>query len=182
MTSVLYSPRILRRPFFRRSTHRVARELLGKYLVRKIRGKEIAVMITEVEIYDGIADKASNASRGKTARNEIMFGKPGHWYIYLCYGVHEMLNVVTREQGYPAAILIRGVEGVNGPGKLTKLLKITRTQNKKRAAPGSGLWIEDRGVRIPEKAIKKTPRIGVDYAGPYWAGKKWRFVIKKISP
>lgn len=155
----------------------VAHDLLGKYLVRTIGKKEIALMITEVEVYDGLSDKASHARRGKTLRTEVMFGKPGVWYVYLCYGMHEMLNIVTREEGYPAAVLIRGVEGVVGPGRVTKLLKIGRKQNKLAALPINDLWIEDRGVTVSQKDIKKKTRVGVAYAGPYWAGKKWRFVL-----
>jgi DNA-3-methyladenine glycosylase len=86
-----------------------------------------------------------------------------------------MLNLVTGPRDYPAAILIRGVEGVVGPGRVTRALGIDRKLNAKAATPVSGLWIEDRGVRVPPRLIHATPRIGVDYAGPVWAGKKWRF-------
>lgn len=170
--------KILPQRFFERDTLVVARELLGKYLVRRMRGKEIAMMITEVEAYDGFEDKASHAHRGETARNKPMFGNAGVWYVYLVYGMYEMLNVVTGRKGYPAAVLIRGVLGVAGPGRLTKFLQITRAQNNKRAVFESGLWIEDRGIVVSDNEIKKTPRIGVDYAG-VWARKKYRFVLKQ---
>ena len=163
--------------FFERDTLIVARELLGKYLVRRTRGKEISVMITEVEAYDGFEDKASHAHKGETARNKPMFGEAGVWYVYLVYGMYEMLNIVTGKKGYPAAVLIRGVEGVVGPGRLTKFLQITRSLNNKRAIPESGLWIEDWGAVIVDNMIKKTPRIGVGYAG-VWAKKKYRFVMR----
>ncbi|MBI3634090.1 MAG: DNA-3-methyladenine glycosylase [Candidatus Yonathbacteria bacterium] len=169
--------KILSQNFFERDTLTVARELLGKYLVKKIRGNEIAMMITEVEAYDGFEDKASHAHKGETARNKPMFGKAGVWYVYLVYGMHEMLNIVTGRKGYPAAVLIRGVEGIAGPGRLTKFLKITRAQNNTLAGRKSGLWIEDRGVVINNKRIKKTSRIGVLYAG-VWAKKKYRFLLK----
>lgn len=169
--------KILSQEFFARDTLVVARELLGKYLVRRMRGKEIAVMINEVEAYDGFEDKASHAHRGETTRNKPMFGNAGVWYIYLVYGMYEMLNVVTGGKGYPAAVLIRGVLGTSGPGRLTKFLHITRAQNNKQAVFEYGLWIEDRGVVISDNRIKKTPRIGVYYAG-VWAKKKYRFVLK----
>ena len=163
----------------------LARWLLGKVLVRARRGRETAVLITEVEAYDGPRDRASHAhaDRGRTPRNAVMFRPGGRWYVYLCYGVHEMLNLVTGPRDYPAAILIRGVEGVIGPGRVTRALGIDRKLNATAAAPTSGLWIEDRGVRVPRRLIHATPRIGVDYAGPVWAGKKWRFYFdpEKLS-
>ena len=160
-----------------KKTVAVARWLLGKVLVRARRGRETAVLITEVEAYDGARDRASHAhaDRGRTPRNAVMFGPGGQWYIYLCYGVHEMLNLVTGPRDYPAAILIRGVAGVTGPGRVTRALGIDRKLNAAPAARASGLWIEDRGVRVPRRLVQATPRIGVDYAGPVWAGKKWRF-------
>jgi len=170
--------KILTQKFFDRDTKVVATDLLGKFIVRKIRGKEVSVMITETEAYDGPKDLASHASKGMTKRTEVMFGHPGIFYIYLCYGMYYMLNVVTGKKDYPAAVLIRGVEGKNGPGKLTKFLKIDNKFNKKLAIPKNNLWLEDRGVKIPENNIKKTPRIGVDYAGPIWSKKKFRFLVK----
>jgi len=169
-------PRVLGKNFFNRDTKLVAQELIGKYLVRKVNGKIISAMITETEAYDGFQDKASHAHKGQTPRTSIMFGHPGHFYVYLCYGMYYMLNISTREHGYPAAVLIRGVEGANGPGKLTKLLKIDRKLNGSEVAKSSGLWLEDRGVKGLK--ITKTPRIGVNYAGPVWTAKKWRFVLK----
>ena len=91
--------------------------------------------------------------------------------------MYQMLNIVTGPKNYPAAILIRGLEGVNGPGKLTKRLKINKVLNNKKAVPKNGLWIEDRGVKIKKKDIKKSARIGVGYAGPVWSKKKLRFFI-----
>jgi len=155
----------------------VARSLLGKYLVRSTPHGVVARMITEVEAYDGERDLACHARHGRTARNAVMYAPGGVWYVYFCYGVHEMLNLVTGPRDYPAAVLIRGVEGAPGPGRLTKALEIDRRLNGAVCAPGSGLWIEDRGDRLPRGAIKATPRIGVDYAGAVWAGKPWRFVL-----
>lgn len=138
-------------------------------------------MITEVEAYDGPEDKACHASRGRTARTSVLFGPPGHWYVYLCYGIHEMLNLVTGPEGYPAAVLIRGVEGFVGPGRVTKALGIDRRFNTRPADRAAGLWIE-RPSRAPDPAqILATPRIGVDYAGLEWASKPWRFVLRTVG-
>lgn len=212
---------ILSLKFFERSAVKVARDLLGKFLVRRWRGKEIALMITEVEAYHGFNDKASHAARGLTPRNKIMFGEAGYWYIYFIYGTHWMLNIVTGKKGVPSAVLIRGVKGFNGPsagsgqgpGKLTKTFHINKSLNGKTADKKSGLWVEDRakarearpnnlinyfrGIKIgnpPSLAfselrkgnfhsqkrmkIKKSPRIGVDYAGPVWSKKHWRFYLE----
>lgn len=169
--------KVLRKSFYERGTLTVARELLGKYLVRRIRGNNIALMITEVEAYDGFEDKASHAYKGKTERNAVMFGEAGRWYVYLVYGMYEMLNIVTGARGYPGAVLIRGIDGVVGPGKLTKFLHVTRVHNGKRAVRTTALWIEDRGIVVSEQKVRRTARIGVDYAG-VWAKKKYRFVMK----
>jgi len=174
---------VLSKKFFERDTLVVAEELIGKFLVRAMpskngRPRKIEAMITEVEGYDGHLDKASHASRGKTKRNEPMFGAAGVWYVYLCYGVHEMLNIATGVPEYPAAVLIRSVEGVQGPGRVTKKFMVGRALNAKEASKKSGLWIEDRGVNIAKKDVQKTPRIGVDYAGPVWSKKHYRFVLK----
>ena len=145
-------------------------------------------MITEVEVYDGPNDLASHASKGLTERTKVMFGPAGYWYVYLVYGMYRMLNIVTREKGYPAAILIRGITISNirksdflildGPGKVTKYFQISKSFNGIKAAPKSGLWIEDGGVTISKKLIAKNERVGVDYAGPFWAKKNWRFCMK----
>lgn len=171
--------KILKEDFFERDTLTVARGLLGKYLVRTWQGSEYAYLITEVEAYDGFEDTASHAHRGETKRNAPMFGHAGMWYIYLVYGMYDMLNIVTGKHGYPAAVLIRGAQGVSGPGRLTKKLHITRTLNALPASRRSGLWIEDRGFVVKDGDTERTPRIGVAYAGPVWSRKKYRFVLKK---
>jgi DNA-3-methyladenine glycosylase len=197
--NIIMKKKILPDSFFKRPALQVAHDLLGKFLVRRIGRQEIAAMITEVEAYDGPHDKASHASRGMTERNAIMFGEGGYFYVYLCYGMYEMLNIVTGPKNYPAAILFRGAiikksplerggsplarRGVlrsidlDGPGKLTKFLKVDRRFNEKLAARKTGLWLEDRGVKISDKMIKRAPRIGVDYAGPVWSKKKYRFFL-----
>ncbi len=181
--------KILNEEFFNRPTLRVAEELLGKYLVRKYRGKEIAAMITEAEAYDGPHDRASHASRGRTERTKIMFGPPGQWYVYFTYGMHWMVNIVTGPEEYPAAVLIRAVQlidvrhqSIEGPARTTKFFKIDKQFNDKPASRKTGLWIEDRGVKIKKSRIIKKPRIGVQYAGPVWANKKYNFKLINRKP
>jgi len=161
----------------------VAQGLLGKYLVRRRGRRLIRARIIDVEAYDGPHDKASHASRGKTARNAVMFGPPRFWYVYFTYGMHWMLNIVTGKEGYPAAVLIRGVEvdgvRVNGPARTTKLLKIGREFNGMPANRRTGLWIEGTGKRVRTERIERTARIGVRYAGPAWSKRKYRFVLNK---
>ena len=180
--------KVLTKEFFNRGTITVAKELLGKFLLVRtakrggVKGKETAVMITEVEAYDGHNDKASHASKGKTKRTAIMFGQAGQWYVYLIYGMYDMLNIVTGPKDYPAAVLIRGVvdesgQRLGGPGKLTKALKITKKFHNQVASKKTGLYIEDRGVKIPKNKIKKSTRVGVAYAGPIWSKKEWRFYL-----
>ncbi|MDP3956457.1 MAG: DNA-3-methyladenine glycosylase [bacterium] len=193
--------------YFNRPTVEVARSLLGKILVRKIGMRTYVLMITETEAYDGFADRASHAHRGKTKRNYPMFGEAGRWYVYFTYGMHWMLNIVTGKKDYPAAVLIRAAMDadsrgnargqmrtvINGPAKLTKFLHIDKKLSDKKAERRTGLWIEDRGVypdshgriRIGEDrsgaalfaCIKKSSRIGIRYAGATWGNKKYRFFI-----
>jgi len=156
----------------------LARWLLGKHLVRRFNdGRVDARMILETEAYNGEKDLACHARAGRTGRTDVMYGAGGVWYVYLCYGIHEMLNLVVGPAHWPAAILIRGVEGAVGPGRVTKTLEIDRTLNRGPAAEQSGLWIEDRGVRVPASLVSATPRIGVSYAGPVWSLKPWRFTF-----
>ncbi len=169
---------ILTRDFYARPTLTVASELLGKYLVRRTRAGLQAAMIHEVEAYIGPHDLACHGRFGGTARTEVMFGPAGHWYVYLCYGIHWMLNVVTDREGWPAAVLLRGAGEFTGPGKLTKGLKITQRLNTLAAEQATGLWIEDRGLHVRRSQIERSPRIGVDYAGP-WKTKDYRFVLRR---
>jgi len=161
-----------------KNTVTLARSLLGKYLMRRMDdGRIEARLITEVEAYHGESDLACHARAGRTRRTEVMYGPGGVWYVYLCYGVHEMLNLVVGPRDWPAAVLIRGVEGATGPGRLTKTLQIGRNLNGLAATRVTGLWIEDRGVRVPRRLVQATARIGVDYAGPVWTKKPWRFTF-----
>lgn len=170
---------VLSEKFFNRSSLIVAEELLGKFLVCEKDGRQNSLMINEVEAYDGFEDRASHAHRGRTKRNTVMFGPAGFWYVYFVYGMYNMLNIVTGPADYPAAILIRGAGEYNGPGKLTKALGIDRMFNEKLAEPQTGLWIEDREMVSVDFKVKKTPRIGVAYAGPIWSKKPYRFVLAK---
>ncbi len=170
-------PSVLGQKFFNRPTLDVARDLIGKHLCRRLqKGKILRARICETEAYDGFEDRASHAHSGMTPRTLVMFGPPGYGYIYLCYGVHWLLNISTREKDYPAAVLIRGVEGVSGPGRLTRHFQIDRAFNGQLLNRVSGLWIEDHGTPVHPEEIKATPRIGIDYAGPEWSDVPWRFV------
>jgi len=172
---------ILPRDFFNRPTLEVAGSLVGKYLVREQDGLLTAGKIIEVEAYIGQEDKACHASKGRTARTDVLFGPPGHAYVYLCYGMYEMLNVVTEQEGFPAAILLRAVECsgnlIDGPGRLTRAFGIDRRLNRCDLTVGEALWFEDREERLQAGALHTYPRIGVDYAGE-WAHKPWRFRLR----
>jgi DNA-3-methyladenine glycosylase len=173
---------ILPASFFARPTLRVARALLGKYLVRETSAGSLAGRIVEVEAYVGPEDRASHASRGRTKRTEVMFGPPGLAYVYMIYGMYHCLNVVTERIDYPAAVLIRAVEDeaglADGPGRVCRLFEIDRRLNYHDLTSGKALWIEDRGVHVRRNQIGAFPRIGVAYAGP-WAAKPWRFRLIK---
>jgi DNA-3-methyladenine glycosylase len=170
--------KILSRRYFSRPTLTVARSLLGKYLVRENGTGTIAGKIIEVEAYIGPDDKACHASKGRTARTDVMFGRAGVAYIYLIYGMYHCLNVVTEREEFPAAVLIRAVEIdgklIDGPGRLCRALDIDRSLNRVDLTIREQLWFEDRASRVPRSKIGTFPRIGVDYAGA-WAKKPWRF-------
>ena len=133
---------MLSHSFFDRKTLTVARELPGKYLVRKINGKIWRGKITETEAYVGPHDLACHSSRGKTPRNTPMFAEAGTIYVYFTYGMHWMLNIVTEGKDFPAAVLIRGTENITGPARLTKFFKIDKSLNGKKLGKKTGLWIE----------------------------------------
>lgn len=179
--------------FYERKTEIVAKDLIGKVLVRKLsNGKTLKAIITETEAYLGIKDKACHTFRGKrTARTEAMWGPAGHAYVYFVYGMHHCFNAVTRQQGVPEAILIRGAiplvstrqtavwkknepnikrwnQLMSGPGKLCKVLGINKQLNK-RSLNSNQIWIEE-GIRVSRKSIIKTSRVGIKYAeeAQYW--------------
>jgi len=170
----------LTRAFYERDTRRVARELIGKVLVHQDGEVRRAARIVETEAYHGPGDRASHARAGPTPRAAVMFGPPGRAYVYLVYGISHCVNVVTGAEGFPAAVLIRAAEPVEsclhstrGPGNLCRALAIRRTLSG-ADLEGPELWIED--APRPRGRIVRTPRIGVEYAGP-WAGRPWRFVL-----
>jgi len=169
-------PATLQHDFFARPALQVAQDLLGKHLVRRTALGETRLLITETEAYIGPQDLACHASKGRTARTEVMFGPAGYWYVYFVYGIHWMLNVVTDTPDFPAAVLLRGAGDLDGPAKLTKALDIDKRFNTLSASPSEGLWIEDPGYAIRKAWIQRTPRIGVDYAG-HWARKPYRFLL-----
>ena len=159
----------------------VAPLILGMTLcVRRDEDEVVRRRVVEVEAYDGFEDKASHAHKGRTDRNAVMFGPAGHWYVYLCYGVHWMLNLVTGPQDYPSAVLIRGVDGFRGPGRLTRGLGIGRSHNGTACKPDSKIWIEPADA-LESFRMECAPRIGVDYAGPEWSNKPWRWMLSKVN-
>jgi DNA-3-methyladenine glycosylase len=169
---------VLEEDFFNRPVVEVARDLLRMNLcVRQKKDQVIKMTINETEAYDGEEDLACHASKGKTPRNQVMYGEPGVIYLYLCYGMHWLLNIVCEKKGYPAAVLLRGTLEVNGPGRLTKKLGIDGQLNRKRAVYSNGLWFEQGD--LVKKEIQTGPRIGVNYAGEYWAKKPYRFWFSK---
>lgn len=164
--------------YFMRDVLDVASGLPGKVLVRQYQdGKRTSGMITEVEAYRGTEDLACHASKGRTARTVIMFGPGGHIYMYLIYGMYWMLNFVTGEADNPQAILIRGTDTVTGPGRLTREFGIDGDFYGKPLDGSSGLWVEDHGIHV---SVETGHRIGVDYAGEYWASRPWRFMADTI--
>jgi DNA-3-methyladenine glycosylase len=168
----------LQRDFFTRDALDVAPDLLGKYLVRKFDDGKIArSIITEVEAYRGEEDLACHASKGRTKRTDIMYHDGGYIYVYLIYGMYWMLNFVTAKENIPQAVLIRGIEGFDGPGKLTRHLHIDKSFYGKDLTFSDKLWIE-QGSHNSDIKIKTTSRIGIDYAGEIYKNKPWRFVLE----
>ena len=174
---------VIGRKFYNQNTLKVAKDLLGCFLVRKIKGKTIKAMITETEAYMGEDDLASHASKGRTPRTELMYGEAGHAYVYMIYGMYHCLNVVTEKKDFPAAVLIRAIKigGVdykktNGPGKLCNFLEIDRKLNGWDVTTGKKLWIIKPEKKISKKLIKADKRIGIDYA-KHCKEYLWRFTL-----
>jgi DNA-3-methyladenine glycosylase len=184
---------ILPREFYHRPTLSVARELIGARLVRILDGHRLAGLITETEAYISQKDLACHARAGLTPRTAVMFGKPGHAYVYFTYGNHWMLNLVTEREGFPAAVLIRAIqpsEGVEamlerrngrdtfGPGKLCQAMGITKSENGVDLTETTGgLWIE-AGLKVPNSLVTKGPRVGLNNTPEPWLSKPWRFLVK----
>lgn len=158
--------------FFHRPCLEVARDLVGKVLVHN--GKRLR--ISETEAYCGESDTACHASKGRTKRTDVMYAQAGTVYVYLCYGMHWMLNIVTGEKEQPEAVLIRACVEAPGPGKLTKALDITGDLNRKSVLDSEALWIEDDGFRCE---IEPDKRVGIGYASQEDQDRLWRFKAKK---
>jgi len=188
---------ILQRDFYLQDTRVVAEELLGKVLAVEISGKRLSGIIVETEAYRGFDDSASHAHKGPTERCKVMFGQAGHAYIYLTYGIHLMLNFVTEEKFFPAAVLIRAIEPFegkdvmgknrsvdneanisNGPAKLTKAIGLERDLNGIDITVGDKLWVEEGNLNFDSTIIEKSTRIGIDYALKKDREKKWRYTVK----
>lgn len=157
--------------FFHRDCLAVAQDLVGKVLVHHTDAGEIRLRISETEAYCGANDTACHVSKGRTPRTEVFFADAGTLYVYLCYGIHWMLNIVTGNAEDPQAVLIRACTEAPGPGKLTKTLGITGTLNKGTVLTGP-LWVEDDGFRCK---ILTDKRVGIGYAAQEDQDKLWRF-------
>lgn len=152
----------------------LAPELLGKLLCRRTKQGILKYRITETECYYGEEDTACHACRGKTERTKVLYEKGGTAYVYLCYGMHCLFNVVSGREGHPEAVLIRGVTGYNGPGKLTRAMNIDRALNEVDMVNSKEIWIEDDGDR-PDYITAK--RVGIDYATEEYRDILWRFIV-----
>lgn len=161
--------------FFFRDVLEVAPELIGKRLVRQFEdGRTECYRITETEAYRGTEDVACHASKGRTPRTKVMFGEGGTVYVYLIYGMYWLLNLVTGNEGDPSAVLIRGIEGASGPGRVGRKLQLDKSFYGENLFNSSRIWVEDAE---PVSDIKTSKRIGIGYAGDEWANKLWRFYL-----
>ena len=192
--------KLLREFYVRPSVVQIAKDLLGKYLLTRLEDTATGGMIVETEAYAGPEDRASHAYNSRrTSRTEIMFHEGGVAYVYLCYGIHHLFNIVTNVEGIPHAVLIRAIEPTDGvelmlhrrnmkevslkfsggPGTLTQALGI-KTTHTQTDLTGEQIWLEDRGFLVPEDEIIAGPRVGVSYAGED-AENPWRFQLKNRS-
>ena len=183
----------LPREFYNRPTLKVARDLIGVRLIRMLDGHKLVGLISEAEAYISEKDLGCHAKAGLTARTKVMYGLPGHTYVYFTYGNHWMLNVVTEREGFPAAVLIRAIQPIEGadiisarrdgrdtfgPGKLTQALGITGSENGlDLTKANSRLWLE-AGVIVPNSRVTKGPRVGLNTVPEPWKSKPWRFLVK----
>ena len=157
--------------FYHRPCDVVARELVGKVIVHG----DIRLRISETEVYWGENDTACHASRGRTKRTEVLYADAGTIYVYLCYGMHWLVNIVTGNTDDPQAVLIRACAEAPGPGKLTKKLGITGAYNRQSILETPELWIGDDGFRCE---IEAAPRVGIGYASPEDQARLWRYILK----
>lgn len=164
----------LGRTYFGQPATFLAADLIGKLLCRRTSEGVLKYRITETECYYSEQDSACHASKGKTQRTKTLYEKGGIAYVYLCYGIHSLFNVVTGKEGFPEAVLIRGVEGYNGPGKITKAMGIDRNLNETDLTTSKELWLEDDGARPAYRAAK---RVGIDYALEKDREILWRYIV-----
>ncbi len=162
--------------FFHRECTLVARELVGKVLVRRTPEGEIRLRISETEAYCGESDTACHAHKGRTKRTEVLYARAGTVYIYLCYGIHWLLNLVTGEEEQPEAVLIRCCTEAPGPGRLTKRLGITGELNRADISTSGELWIEDDGFSC---TVATGKRVGIGYASQEDQDRQWRFILEQ---
>jgi len=161
--------------FFQRDVLEVAPELLGKILVRRFDNGQLSkFIITEVEAYSGDGDRACHAGKGKTPRTEVMFREGGLVYVYLVYGIHWLLNIVTGKEGDASAVLIRGLQGINGPGRVGKALQLDKSFYGENLFTSYKIWIENSEEKVE---FTTSPRIGIHYAGEPWVSKSWRYLL-----
>ena len=165
----------LMRSFYTGDVLDVAPELIGKTLVVRESSSELSrFRISEVEAYRGQEDRACHAYKGRTTRTEVMYHEGGKIYVYFVYGMYWMLNIVTGPENEPQAVLIRGVDGITGPGRLTRDLRIDGSFYGEDLTSSDRIWIEDSGIK---PSIRTGPRIGINYAGEPWISKLWRYYI-----
>ncbi|MDD3821734.1 MAG: DNA-3-methyladenine glycosylase [Bacilli bacterium] len=163
--------------FYRQDVLVVAPALIGKLLVRQFPdGKIMRYRITETEAYRGEEDMACHARVGKTKRTYPLYKRGGYAYVYLCYGIHYLFNVVTGLKDYPQAVLIRGVEGYHGPAKLTNMMHINQSLNMADLTTSNAIWLEDDGFKAQYTTAN---RVGIDYASEPYKSIKWRYIMKR---
>lgn len=173
--AVFMSCKRIGREDYLRNAEELAPWLLGKILCHRVDGTVIRAKITETECYLGENDTACHASKGKTKRNAPMYFEGGHLYVYLCYGMHSLINIVSGEKNSPEAVLIRGVEGASGPGKASKLMQIDTAFTGIDLCDAENIWLEDDGSVVKHTVSK---RIGIDYAKEEDRNRLWRFIAK----
>ncbi len=163
--------------FFHRDCLEVAPDLVGKIVCRRLSDGTIRKeRIVETEAYRGTEDLACHASKGRTSRTELLYRESGVVYVYLCYGMHWLMNVITGEKEQPQGVLLRAGAAHNGPAKLTKYLQIDKSLNGENFASHPDLWIEDDGCR---PSLRTDVRVGIDYAGDYWKNMPWRWIMSE---
>lgn len=160
--------------FFHRPCLEVSRDLVGKILVHKTPEGEKRLRITETEAYCGETDTACHAHKGRTNRTEVLYADAGTIYVYLCYGVHNLMNIITGDVDDPQGVLIRACEGAPGPGRLTKALGITRAHNRRSIVDDPEIWIEDDAARFE---IETAKRVRIGYASQDDQDRLWRFIL-----